>query len=65
MLNCRLCGRQFDPDKEGVGHVDDHIEICKPCYPEFLKKIVKESISGIGKYLARWYRVQKQTGATT
>lgn len=60
-LKCRMCGKGFGAGE--VGHVDDHIEICKDCYPEFSKKkAAKEAVVSLGKHLASWYRGQKVRG---
>jgi hypothetical protein len=31
MFVCHRCGRKFDSDE--IGHIDDHLEICKDCWP--------------------------------
>ena len=64
MLTCNMCGREIDPEKEKLGHVDDHIVVCQTCFPVFVKKMLKESIIGIGNHLSRWYRNQKRAGLT-
>lgn len=56
---CAMCGNEIDPKTEKLGHIDDHMVICNPCYPKYVKKIVKGTIMDIGKHLSRWYRLQK------
>jgi hypothetical protein len=62
MLNCRLCEKEFDPETDGIGHIDDHIEVCMGCYPKFREMVIKESIAGIGKHLTGWYRKKRLRG---
>lgn len=38
MFVCHRCGRKFDSDE--IGHIDDHLEICKDCWP-ILNQLMK------------------------
>ena len=56
---CRICGKEFDP-KEGVGHIDDHIEVCPTCYPKFKKMTaIKTTLLEVGRHLAKTYRIHR------
>ena len=57
MLICRMCGVKFDADE--VGHIDDHLEICKDCFPKFQKKMqLKTALNQLGKHLVGIYRAK-------
>lgn len=57
MFICRMCGRQFDRNE--VGHVDDHVEICNDCFPKFQKKMqLKTAVRNLGRHLASIYRAK-------
>ena len=47
MFKCAVCGHYFTPER--VGHVDDHIEICKGCMPKFTEIINNQPVSTIQK----------------
>jgi len=32
-MKCSFCGKEFD--ENNVGHIDDHVEVCKDCMPRF------------------------------
>ncbi len=37
MFLCFDCGKRFGVDD--FGHVDDHVEICAECHPDFVKRM--------------------------
>ena len=57
MFTCRMCGKEFNLDE--AGHVDDHVEICRGCFPKFQEKMqLKTAIKNLGKHLASIYRAK-------
>jgi hypothetical protein len=59
MLICRVCGKKFDP-KNGVGHIDDHVEVCPACKPEFDRKMhIGIALKSIANHVIRQYRLRK------
>ena len=57
MFTCSKCGRKFGSSE--IGHIDDHIEICKRCMPIFGlidkgKDVIKALTSNIIPLKERW-----------
>ena len=59
MLVCRVCGNKFDPAK-GVGHLDDHVEVCPKCNPKFTRDMqLSTALRNIGNHVIKQYRLSK------